>query len=346
MKLFIKNLLCVTFEFSRSLKSSFLKISAFILGVVLLGYLCSAFFNLVEGIYHREPSLTSAFDTKSFNPNGILILAIVTACLFLEAALLGWRDSSLNRILNQSNNSLKADIFYFFLICAGITPVLGFLCSLGFGYALNEAIKTNLNLNLLKGSSLGLQFVIVVFFNSFIFYWHHRLFHSRYLWRFHEIHHAAEHFNLITNFRNHPIDIVVRTIFYTFPAAVFGINPFVIMIYSGVSGVITCFQHSELDWKMPFIEKYLIIGSNGHRVHHGTAKEYVDKNFGIFVFWDWLFATYQPPPAERALIGVKNSKGLHNSKQPLSDLLKVTYHGFKEMWFHIYAIIQKQIRLL
>mgnify|MGYP006268880837 CR=1 FL=1 len=341
MKQILNNLSEVTFEFFNSLKSSFLKLAGFIFGVVLLGYLCSVFFNLVEGVYHGNLNLSSAFDIKGFNPNGILILGIVTACLFIEAVLLGWNDSSLCRILNQSNNSLKADIFYFFLICAGLTPVFGFLCSLGFGYALNEAIKENFSVNLLKDANLGIQFLIVVFFNSLIFYWHHRLFHSKYLWRFHEIHHAAEHFNLITNFRNHPIDIAVRTVFYTLPAAVFGINPFVIMIYSGISGVITCFQHSELDWKMPFVEKYLIIGSNGHRVHHGSADEFVDKNFGIFVFWDWLFGTYQSHPAERVIIGVKNSKKLHNNNQPLSDLINVTYCGVKELWWHIFALVKK-----
>jgi sterol desaturase/sphingolipid hydroxylase (fatty acid hydroxylase superfamily) len=341
MKSFMKNLLQVTFGFFYSLKTSFVKLSVFIFGVCLLGYFCSVFFNLVEGIYHEELNIVNSFDFKSFNPNGILILAIVSACLWLEAVLLGWDDSSLKKILNQPNNSLKADIFYFFLICAGITPVLGFLCSLGVGYALNESIKNNLNLNLLKDSNLVIQFFVVILFNSFIFYWHHRFFHSKYLWRFHEIHHAAEHFNLITNFRNHPIDIAVRTAFYTLPAAVFGINPFVIMIYSGISGVITCFQHSEFDWKMPFVEKYLIIGSNGHRVHHGQADEYVDKNFGIFVFWDWVFGTYQSPPASHIPIGVKDSMGIHNSKRPLFDLIKVTNFGFKELGSHICAIFKK-----
>ena len=341
MKTFLKNLLEVIYEFFYSLKTSFVKLSVFIFGVALLGYLCSVFFNLVEGIYHGEFNIFDSFNIKRFNPNGVLILAIVSACLFLEAVLLGWNDSSLKKIFSQPNNSLKADIFYFFLICAGITPVLGFLCSLGVGYALNESIKNNLNLNLLKDANLVIQFFVVILFNSLIFYWHHRLFHSKYLWRFHEIHHAAEHFNLITNFRNHPIDIAVRTVFYTLPAAVFGINPFVIMIYSGISGVITCFQHSEYNWKMPFVEKYLIIGSNGHRVHHGKAFEYANKNFGIFVFWDWLFGTYKSPPISHIQIGVKDSRGLHNSKMPATDLIKVTLFGFKELGSHICAIFKK-----
>ena len=341
MKFFFQKFLDVIIELTRSLKTSFLKPLAFILGVFLFGYFCSVFFYLIEGIYHSKLNLASAFDIKNFNLNGILILVLVTSCLLFEAVMLGWKDCSLNRILNHENNSLKADIFYFFLICAGITPVLGFLFSLGLGYTINELIKAKLNLNLLRNAHLGVQFLILIFFNSLIFYWHHRLFHSKYLWRFHEIHHAAEHFNLITNFRNHPIDIAVRTVFYTLPVAIFGINPILIVIYSGISGILTCFQHSELDWKMPFVEKYLIIGSNGHRVHHGSADKYVNKNFGIFVFWDWLFGTYLETPIDRVAIGVKDSKCIHNNRKPFSDLLNSTFHGFRELRFHISSLLKK-----
>ncbi len=319
----------------QSLKSSFLKVIVFIFGVLFFGYLCSIFFNLVDGIYNGLLDWEAVLDIKTFNPNGLLIFLIVSACLIFEAVLLGWDESSLKRIFARPNNSLKTDIFYFFLICAGLTPVLGFLCSLGIGYALNEHFKVTFDLSLLRDSNIAIQFIVVIFVNSLIFYWHHRLFHSKYLWRFHEIHHAAEDFNLITNFRNHPIDITIRTVFYTLPAAIFGINPMVIFVYSGISGILTCFQHSELDWKMPFIEKYLIIGSKGHRVHHGSAKEYVDKNFGILVFWDWLFGTYQPPPRNRVEIGVKDSLGIHNNNHPILDLLSATFHGMRELRLHL-----------
>ena len=305
---------------------------AFFSGAVFFSYLSSAFFNVVEGLYHGTLQLEECFSLGKFNLSGVAILGLTGVCLLLEVFWMGWKESSLARIFGRWDHSLKTDLFYFFLMCAGITPVLGFFLSLGTGYLINEVIKEHLGLNLLKGVGMPLQFGVIVLVNTFIFYWHHRLFHSRPLWRFHQIHHAAEHFNLITNFRNHPLDLAVRTILYTLPAAVLGLNPAVILAYTAVAGVITCFQHSELDWRMPFIERYVIIGSSGHRLHHGVEREHYNKNFGILVLWDWMFGTHAPPMPEKIPIGVAGDPDLHNTDSPALSLWRVTQRGFRELF--------------
>lgn len=314
----------------------------FVIGSASFSYLSSAFFNVVEGIYHGNPQWADCFMPGRFNLSGVAILSLTGCCLVLEGLWMGWKESSLGKIFGHRDNSLKADLFYFFLMCAGITPVLGFFLSLGAGYLLNEGIREHLDWNLLNGWRVPLQFGVVVLVNTFIFYWHHRLFHSRPLWRFHEIHHAAEHFNLITNFRNHPLDLAVRTVLYTLPAAVLGINPAVILAYSAAAGVITCFQHSELDWGMPFVERYLIIGSRGHRVHHGVDSEHHGKNFGILVLWDWMFGTHAPPPEEKVRIGVVSDGGLHNLDNPARSLWRVTEQGFKELFHHAGRMVARR----
>jgi sterol desaturase/sphingolipid hydroxylase (fatty acid hydroxylase superfamily) len=179
------------------------------------------------------------------------------------------------------------------------------------------------------------QVAALLAINPLIFYWHHRMFHTKYLWKFHEIHHSAEQFNLITNFRNHPIDITIRTCFYTIPNAVLGIHPYFILSYSAIAGVITCFQHSDIHWSPPFIERWLIIGSEGHRVHHGKESRFSDKNFGILVLWDYLFRTLERPPDDNIKLGVYDKANLHNTGLPHIEFWKSTHAAARELAKHL-----------
>lgn len=304
-------------------------ISWFAAGTLALSYLSAVFFRTADGLYRGHLAGWAVFDVSVLDGTGVATLLLVIACLIVEARALGWPDSSLRRLLESPNASARTDLFYLFLMCAGLTPVVGWLCSLGLGYAVNVQIQDRLNLQLLRDSPLVLQAAALVVCNPLIFYLHHRLFHTRWLWPFHEIHHSAETLNLITNFRNHPLDVTVRAMFYALPAAVFGIHPAVILGYAAVVGVITCFQHSNLDWRLPWVERYVIIGSAGHRVHHGRVDRYIDKNFGILVFWDWLFGTYEPPPRQDFPLGVVDERRLHNSGNAVRDLVKITIRAFR-----------------
>lgn len=304
-------------------------LSWFVAGTLALSYLSAVFFRTAELLYGGRLPAWSVFDVSVFDAAGVATLLLVVACLLVEARVLGWPDSSLRRLLESPSASARTDLFYFFLMCAGLTPVIGWLCSLGLGYFVNLRIRDTLSFQLLRDSSFVLQAGALLVLNPLIFYLHHRLFHTRWLWPFHEIHHSADTLNLITNFRNHPLDVTVRSIFYALPAAVCGIHPFVIAGYSAVAGVVTCFQHSNLDWRLPWLERYVLIGSAGHRVHHGRADRYVDKNFGLLVIWDRIFGTYEPPPSAPFSIGVEDARQLHNSGHAVRDLVRITIRAFR-----------------
>ncbi|HEV7817247.1 MAG TPA: sterol desaturase family protein, partial [Janthinobacterium sp.] len=50
------------------------------------------------------------------------------------------------------------------------------------------------------------------------FYWGHRLSHQiPWLWRFHAVHHSAEHMYFLVNTRAHPVDIIVTRLFVLVP---------------------------------------------------------------------------------------------------------------------------------
>ena len=62
-----------------------------------------------------------------------------------------------------------------------------------------------------------------------------------------------------------------------------------------------------------------------HRVHHGSNKQYHDKNYGgIFIIWDRLFGTF----AE------ENEKVVFGITDPIDSVnpLKVFFHGFYRLY--------------
>ena len=58
-------------------------------------------------------------------------------------------------------------------------------------------------------ASWWLQAIEVVILSDFFVYWGHRLQHRvGWLWRFHSIHHSAEHLDWLAAHREHPLDTV------------------------------------------------------------------------------------------------------------------------------------------
>ena len=128
---------------------------------------------------------------------------------------------------------------------------------------------------------------------DFIYYWNHRLAHeSRYLWAMHVVHHSSEHYNLSTALRQPVADALVTSIPYG-ALALFGFRPDVIETARGVNLLYQFWIHTEvIDTIGPF-EKYFNSASL-HRVHHGSNRQYLDRNHGsILIIWDRLFGTHE-----------------------------------------------------
>ena len=68
-----------------------------------------------------------------------------------------------------------------------------------------------------------LQAVEVVILSDFLIYWGHRLQHKvGILWRFHSIHHSAEHLDWLAAHREHPLDTIYTMALINTPAFILG----------------------------------------------------------------------------------------------------------------------------
>jgi sterol desaturase/sphingolipid hydroxylase (fatty acid hydroxylase superfamily) len=134
------------------------------------------------------------------------------------------------------------------------------------------------------------------------FYWGHRWCHQiPLLWRFHSIHHSAEHVYFLVSSRAHPIDNVFTKLCGLAPVYIIGIATPLTPEGGTVSALVVLlltmwgfFIHSNLRWRLGPLE-WLIATPAFHHWHH-TANEQRDRNFAPMLPWiDWIFGTLHLP---------------------------------------------------
>lgn len=92
-----------------------------------------------------------------------------------------------------------------------------------------------------------LQVLEVIFLSDFCVYWGHRLQHrSSFLWRFHSVHHSAEHLDWLAAHREHPLDTVYTLTLINLPAFVLGFPLEVLAGFIAFRGVWAIYIHSNV----------------------------------------------------------------------------------------------------
>lgn len=147
------------------------------------------------------------------------------------------------------------------------------------------------------------QRVVVGFFVGEIgFYWGHRWCHQvPFLWRFHSIHHSAEHVYFLTSSRAHPVDNVFIRLCGLIPAYILGVAsplapngtlvPVLIVLVATMWGF---FIHSNLRWRLGPLE-WVIATPGFHHWHH-TLGEQRDRNYASMLpLMDRIFGTHHLP---------------------------------------------------
>ncbi|MBD3947603.1 sterol desaturase family protein [Nocardioides ganghwensis] len=128
---------------------------------------------------------------------------------------------------------------------------------------------------------------------DFVYYWNHRLSHeSRWLWAVHVVHHSSERYNLSTALRQPVAEGVTLTVPYGL-LALAGVRPALIEQARGINLIYQFWIHTEAIQRLGWVEKVFNTPSH-HRVHHGSNRDYLDRNHGsILILWDRLFGTFE-----------------------------------------------------
>jgi sterol desaturase/sphingolipid hydroxylase (fatty acid hydroxylase superfamily) len=145
---------------------------------------------------------------------------------------------------------------------------------------------------------LWLKLPVAFLVNDLGAYWGHRASHAHpLLWRFHAIHHSAEHLDWLVNTRAHPFDMVFTRLSGLAPVYLLGLaqatgrglDPVVAMV-TIIGTVWSFFIHANIRFRLGPLE-WLVSTPAFHHWHH-TNDENRDRNFAaIFPLIDRVFGT-------------------------------------------------------
>jgi len=160
----------------------------------------------------------------------------------------------------------------------------------------------------LHASTLGTVVVSILVLDFFGGWLVHITEHKIYLlWRFHIVHHADNNVDVTTGLRHHPIESVLRGLFFFMGIFVSGSPVYAVMIYQTVLILSTAFTHANISLPGWFDSSlsYVFVSPNMHKVHHHWQQPYTDSNYGaVFSIWDRLLGTFKKLDARQIRYGL------------------------------------------
>jgi sterol desaturase/sphingolipid hydroxylase (fatty acid hydroxylase superfamily) len=149
-----------------------------------------------------------------------------------------------------------------------------------------------------------LQVVEVVLLSDFFVYWGHRLQHRvGFLWRFHAIHHSAEHLDWLAAHREHPMDTIYTVGLINLPAFILGFPLETLAGFIAFRGVWAIYIHSNV--RLPTGPLRVLLGAPElHHWHHDRDR-FAGNYANISPLMDVLFGTYRCPDREPERFGLK-----------------------------------------
>ena len=161
--------------------------------------------------------------------------------------------------------------------------------------------------------SLGTTQTIILYtisltiLSDFFTYIVHLLMHKiPFLWEFHKVHHSATTLNPMTQYRIHPVELIINNIR---GIIVFGLVTGLFdylsahsidkMVFLGVNIFHFIFllfgsnlRHSHVKLKYPKYLEFIFISPFQHQIHHSRDPKHFNKNLGSkLALWDYIFGT-------------------------------------------------------
>jgi sterol desaturase/sphingolipid hydroxylase (fatty acid hydroxylase superfamily) len=175
----------------------------------------------------------------------------------------------------------------------------------GAGLWLHDAVPLGFRASVASQSWLA-QAIEVVLLSDLCVYWGHRLQHRvGWLWRFHSIHHSAEHLDWLASHREHPVDTVYTLTLVNLPPFLLGFPLETLAGLIASRGIWAIYIHSNV--RLPIGPLRVLIGAPElHHWHHDR-----DRDFGNYAnispLMDLLFGTYHCPDREPDSFGIQDT---------------------------------------
>jgi sterol desaturase/sphingolipid hydroxylase (fatty acid hydroxylase superfamily) len=196
---------------------------------------------------------------------------------------------------------MLVDLGYYF-INNPLIPALVLSVPLTLAVAVGHRVLPASYYAAISGMPLWLHLFVSLLIAEIGFYWGHRWSHEfPLLWRFHAVHHSAEHMDFLVNTRAHIVDLLFTRFCGLMPLSLFGLAvPFdrsgneVLLIIGLVGTIWEFFIHANVRWRFGPLE-WIVSTPAFHHWHHNFADP-INMNYAAMFAWlDKVFGTYHAP---------------------------------------------------
>lgn len=154
---------------------------------------------------------------------------------------------------------------------------------------------------------------------------------TKWMWRFHLIHHTDAYVDTTSANRHHPGESVFRAAFTSLAILVCGAPFGVVMLYQSLSAVLSQFNHANINLPA-YIDRplsYFLVTPGMHRIHHHYVQPYTDCNYGnVFAVWDRLLGTYRYLAPDKIVFGI-DTHTLPEEHSRIDSLLKIPFQKYR-----------------
>src|SRR5262245_6036914 len=95
---------------------------------------------------------------------------------------------------------------------------------------------------------MPVQIPLILLMSDLLSYWSHRLFHARWLWPFHAVHHSSTTVDWLSSVRLHPVNDAVTKLIQVLPLYWMGFNGVALAAFVPLLTFYAILLHANLDW--------------------------------------------------------------------------------------------------
>ena len=154
---------------------------------------------------------------------------------------------------------------------------------------------------------------------------------TKWMWRFHIIHHADQHVDTTTANRHHPGESLIRFFFTTFAILIAGAPMWLVFLYQSLSVIFSQFNHANITlpkW-LDNVLSIAIVTPNMHHIHHHYIQPFTDSNYGnIFSIWDRFFGTFKWIEQKKIIYGLDTHPESHENSR-VNNLLRMPFQPYR-----------------
>ncbi len=146
---------------------------------------------------------------------------------------------------------------------------------------------------------LWVQAPVILLLADLLAYGTHRLFHAKWLWPFHAIHHSSKTVDWLSSVRLHPVNDAVARVVQVLPLYWMGFHGGALAAAVPLLTFYALLLHANVSWSYGPL-RFAVASPVFHRWHHTSQAEGLDRNFaGLFPFIDLIFGTFYMPPGRQ-----------------------------------------------